>query len=188
MLFFLSLSLSIIPFNQTWPPSSVLCVSSWHLHLSCSISQKPSSHQWHIPPFQPHSRSLRKSQPSIQPAKYSHICPLLFLAIATILVPATIFPHLVWTIASSFSFEWFLFLKKFFKVLFFYFWGLNLIYFFYFINIFHWSRLDLQCVNFCCTAKWFSYTYIYIYIYIHAYIYIYTHIHFLNILFHFGLS
>lgn len=110
MLFFLSLSFSIIPFNQTWPPSSVLCVSSWHLHLSCSISQKPSSHQWHIPPFQPHSQSLRKSQPSIQPAKYSHICPLLFIAIATVLVPATIFSHLVWTIASSFSFEWFLFI------------------------------------------------------------------------------
>ena len=35
-----------------------------------------------------------------------------------------------------------------------------------------WSIVDLQyCVNFCWTAKWFSYTYTYIYIYI----YIYTH-------------
>ena len=24
---------------------------------------------------------------------------------------------------------------------------------------FFWSIVDLQCVNFCCTAKWFSYTY-----------------------------
>ena len=33
----------------------------------------------------------------------------------------------------------------------------------YFLN---WSIVDLQCFNFYCTAKWFSYTYIYIYIYI----------------------
>ena len=29
-------------------------------------------------------------------------------------------------------------------------------------NFFYWSIVDLQCVNFCCTAKWFSYTCIYI--------------------------
>ena len=42
--------------------------------------------------------------------------------------------------------------------------------------------VDLQsCVDFCCTAKWFSFIYIYKYIYIHihiyVYIYIYTHTH-----------
>ena len=37
----------------------------------------------------------------------------------------------------------------------------------------NWSIVDLQCVNFCCTAKWFSYTYIYILFYS---------------LFHYGLS
>ena len=31
----------------------------------------------------------------------------------------------------------------------------------FFINIFYWSIVDLQChVSFCCIAKWFSYTYI----------------------------
>ena len=29
-----------------------------------------------------------------------------------------------------------------------------------FFNLFYWSIVDLQCVNFWCTAKWFSYTYI----------------------------
>ena len=38
----------------------------------------------------------------------------------------------------------------------------------------YWSIVDLQCVNFCCTAKWLSYTYMYIL--------------FFNILFHYGLS
>ena len=33
--------------------------------------------------------------------------------------------------------------------------------------------VDLQCINFCCTAKWFSY--IHIYIYTHIYIYILIH-------------
>ena len=40
--------------------------------------------------------------------------------------------------------------------------------------------VDLQsCVDFCCTAKWFSFIYIYKYIYAHTYIcaYIYTHTH-----------
>ena len=54
----------------------------------------------------------------------------------------------------------------------------------FFKNLFYWSIVDLQfmmfflkhlylwCfVNFCCTAKWFSYTYIYIYIYIFLFIY-----------------
>ena len=32
-----------------------------------------------------------------------------------------------------------------------------------FLNLFYWSIFDLQCcVNFYCTAKWFSYTHIYI--------------------------
>ena len=35
---------------------------------------------------------------------------------------------------------------------------------FYFLCIysFNWSIVDLQCVNYYCTAKWLSYTYIYI--------------------------
>ena len=41
-----------------------------------------------------------------------------------------------------------------------------LIHFFQFLNdfiFFYWSMVDLQCcVNFCCTAKWLSYTYKYI--------------------------
>ena len=37
----------------------------------------------------------------------------------------------------------------------------------------YWSIVDVQCVNFCCTAKWFSCTYIYI---------------LFHILFHDGLS
>ena len=38
---------------------------------------------------------------------------------------------------------------------------------FYFILFFNWSIVDLQCcVNFCHTAKWFSYAYIYILFYI----------------------
>ena len=41
------------------------------------------------------------------------------------------------------------------------------------IIIICWSLVDLQCVNFCCTAQWFSYTHIYILFYI---------------LFHYGLS
>ena len=31
---------------------------------------------------------------------------------------------------------------------------------------FYWSVVDLQdCVNFCCTANWFSYTYIFFFIF-----------------------
>ena len=82
--------------------SHLVSLNWWHLHLSCSISQKPSSHQWHISLIHPHIQSLRKSQPPIQPAKYRHICPLLSTAIATTLVPATIFSHLVWAICKFF--------------------------------------------------------------------------------------
>ena len=36
----------------------------------------------------------------------------------------------------------------------------------FFLIFFYWSIVDLQyCVNFCCTAKWFSYTYIYSFLY-----------------------
>ena len=45
-------------------------------------------------------------------------------------------------------------------------------------HIFNWSIVDLQCrVNFCCTAKWFSFIYMYIHIYTHTHRYIYTHIY-----------
>jgi len=54
-------------------------------------------------------------------------------------------------------------------------------------KFFYWHIVDLQyCVNFCCTAMWFSYicicNWIYMYVYTHTYIYIciythYTHIH-----------
>ena len=45
------------------------------------------------------------------------------------------------------------------------------------INFFNWSAVDLPCcVNFCCTATWFSYTYLYVCII------------FLTILFHYDLS
>ena len=36
---------------------------------------------------------------------------------------------------------------------------------FSFLNLFYWSIVDLQCVNFCCTTKWFSYIYIYTFSY-----------------------
>ena len=36
-------------------------------------------------------------------------------------------------------------------------------FFFFFLNLFYWSIVDLQCcVNLYCTTQWFSYTYIYI--------------------------
>ena len=38
-----------------------------------------------------------------------------------------------------------------------------LVCFFHVLKIFSWSIVDLQCwVNFCCTARWFSYIYVYI--------------------------
>ena len=33
-------------------------------------------------------------------------------------------------------------------------------YFCFFSNLFYSNIADLQCVNFCCSAKWFSYTYV----------------------------
>ena len=43
-----------------------------------------------------------------------------------------------------------------------------------FRKIFHWSIVDLQCcVNFCCIAKWRSYTYTYIHT--HKYIYSFSY-------------
>mgnify|MGYP007134215771 CR=1 FL=1 len=33
----------------------------------------------------------------------------------------------------------------------------------FFLLKFYWSIIDLQCVNYCCTAKWFSYTDTWIY-------------------------
>ena len=54
---------------------------------------------------------------------------------------------------------------------------------FLFYLFFNWSLVDLQCcVNFCCTAKWFSYLYIYIYIYTYIYIYMYIYTFFFYIL------
>ena len=36
-----------------------------------------------------------------------------------------------------------------------------------FFDFFYWSLVDLQCcINFCCTAKWFSYTHIHILFYV----------------------
>ena len=47
--------------------------------------------------------------------------------------------------------------------------------------LFYQSIVDLQCwANFCCTAKWFSYT--------HTHTHTHTHILFLKYLFHFVLS
>ena len=61
-----------------------------------------------------------------------------------------------------------------FKINFFYFWKI-------YLNVtiiieinFSWSTVDVQCVNFCSTAKCFSYTHI--------------HLLFFHILFHYGLS
>ena len=34
---------------------------------------------------------------------------------------------------------------------------------FIYLLLFYWSIVDLRFVNFCCTAKWFSYTYIYLF-------------------------
>ena len=49
--------------------------------------------------------------------------------------------------------------------------------FFYKNLFFNWSIVDLQCcVNFWCTAKWFSYTYIYIFSFIFFSIMVYYRI------------
>ena len=58
---------------------------------------------------------------------------------------------------------------------------------FLFLNLFYWSIVCLQCcVNFNCTAKWFTYTYICILFHVLFY-YVYHKIGF-HILFYYGLS
>ena len=63
---------------------------------------------------------------------------------------------------------------------------------FYFINLFYWTIVDLQCcVHLCCTAKWLRYTYTYVYIYVYTHTHTHTHTHtrvLFSILFHYGLS
>ena len=60
-------------------------------------------------------------------------------------------------------------------------WGFSLL---NYLFIFYWSTVDLQCVSFRCTAKWFSYRYMYlsVCIYIHISISI-----LFQILFHYSL-
>ena len=42
-------------------------------------------------------------------------------------------------------------------------WNMNVTFFFHFY-VFIWSTVELQCcVNYCCTAKWLSYTFIFIF-------------------------